>query len=67
MRTRRAPGRTGETSSQPRKQETTVLIVPQQSPDAIRRRHGIREDYHDSKALTITAAQHIARGSFNRR
>jgi hypothetical protein len=35
--------------------DAPVLIVPEQSPEAIRLRREIREAFHDSKARTVTA------------
>jgi len=55
MRTRRLPRQPREIAIPPQKRETAVLILPQQSGDAIRRRRDIREDFHDSKAVTIKA------------
>jgi hypothetical protein len=35
-----------------------VMIVTGQSPELIERRRLIREEFHDSKAVTIGPAQH---------
>ncbi|MGH9140457.1 MAG: hypothetical protein ACRD2I_04860 [Vicinamibacterales bacterium] len=39
----------------PKQVDVPVLIVPRQDSEIIRQRRDIREAFHDSKALTITA------------
>ncbi len=39
----------------PKDGDAPVLIVPRQDSEIIRQRRDIREAFHDSKALTITA------------
>lgn len=55
MHTRHVRRQSHQRVAQPATKNTAVLVVPQQSGDAIRRRREIREEFHDSKALTITA------------
>jgi len=55
MRTRRLPRQPRENVTPPTKRHTAVLILAPQTGDAIRRRRDIREHFHDSQAVTITA------------
>jgi len=57
MRRRRPVSTTKKAPREAKGTDAPVLIVPQQSSEAIRLRREIREAFHDSKARTITPAR----------
>jgi hypothetical protein len=57
MRRRRPVSSIKKGPRQTKETAAPVLIVPEQSGDAIRLRREFREAFHDSKARTVTATR----------
>jgi len=57
MRRSRPVSSTKKAPREAKETDAPVLIVPEQSPEAIRIRREIREAFHDSKARIVTGTR----------